>query len=219
MKKILILIIILFSTTVKSQTDSTGTLDDSSNDVSPFELMIGTKQFNSTFYDQIKTIDNFKIYQPVNFVGLGLSGNIAISRAFSYWGHIAFLYAIPQDIKINSQNGKLTGFMFSCSVFGIDILRKKKNADLIISVGFNTGRLRIYQNELLRQKNPFFAPMISFHPKFTIKKVSLGLNIQLDYDLSRPNWRKTYFANTNKTLLDNFKQTGLTTLFFIGYTF
>ena len=179
--------------------------------------MVGTKQFSSSFYKQLNTLDIFKILQPVIFAGLGYNGQFDVSRGTFYFGHIALLYVIPQDITLNNQKGKLTGFMFSCSLYGVDILKEKKNTNLIISVGFNTGRLRIYQNELLRQKNPFFSPMVSFLPKFTIKKITFGLNIQFDYDISSPNWRKTQFANSNKTLLDKFQQTGVTTLIFIGY--
>jgi len=219
MKVGLILIILLLTMTVKSQIDSTVTNKDTSKFFPPIQLMVGTKQFSSSFYNQLKTVDKFKINQPLNFVGLGLSGQFLVSCTYYYYGHIALLYIIPEDININNQKGKLTGFMFSCSMYGIDFLPKNKNTDMIVSVGFNTGRIRIYQNELLRQKNPFFAPMISFLPKFTIKKITFGLNIQLDYDISSSNWRKTYFANTNKMLLDKFKQTGLTTLFFIGYYF
>lgn len=215
----LITIILLLTTSVKSQTDSTATVGDSSKFVIPFHLMFGTKQFNSSFYDQLNTLDKFKIFQPVTLIGLGFNGQFIVNREYHHNGHLNLLLVVPQDITINNQQGKLTGFIFSCSLFGVDLLKKKRNSKLIISVGFNTGRLRIYQNQLLAQKNPFFAPMISFLPKFTIKRITLGLNIQYDYDISSLNWRKTLFTSDHKTLLDKFQQTGLTTLFFIGEYF
>ena len=219
MRTVLIAFILLFSLTVKSQTDSTMEEKRSEKYEPPYQLMIGSKLFNTSFYNQLNTINKFKIIQqPATFIGLGHNGQWRINRQFIYYGHIALLYIVPQEIEINNQKGKLTGFMFSCSVYGFDLLNKKKNSDLIISFGFNSGRLKISKNELLRQKNPFFAPMISFCPKFTIKRIIIGLNAQFDYDISKPNWRKTFFANSNKIPLDKFYQTGITTLFFVGYT-
>jgi hypothetical protein len=219
MRTALLTIILALSLTLKSQTDDNDTTTvakDSTKFVFPFDVMLGTKEFTYSFYDKLNTVNNFKILRPVNLIGVGYNGEFNVTRKYHYYGHYALLFVVPQDIIINNQKGKLTGFVFSCTLYGIDLLRKNKNIDLIISAGFNTGRLHIYQNDLLKQKNPFFSPMISFLPKFTFKKISFGLNIQYDYDISSTNWRRTNFSSSSKIQLNKFQQTGITTLLFVG---
>jgi hypothetical protein len=70
---------------------------------------------------------------------------------------------------------------------------------------------------LLRQKNPVVAPMISLCPKTELGRFTLGINTQFDFDITSAKWRKTIFASSDKLPLQQFRQTGLTTLLCLGY--
>ena len=89
-----------------------------------------------------------------------------------------------------------------------------------MNYGFNTGRLRLHGNEWARQKNPFFSPMLSMRMGITLfKKMVLTVRGDYEYDISSPNWRRTYFADKNKIDLEKYIQTGLTLFFCVGFYF
>ena len=132
-------------------------------------------------------------------------------------GNLYYSQIIPQTILINNTNKcNVTGFNVGAS-FGRDLFGKTEKFDLMINFGFNSGRLRLYENELTRQKNPFFAPKIGLQPRVKMGKLVISLTIEYDYDISKSTWRKTFFANSNKINIDKLKQTGLTTFIGIGY--
>ena len=185
---------------------------------SSIDFIVGKKIFNDNFYSQINSFDNIDIQTPVNFIGVGLNGYFITSMSGpNYPGHMALLYLVPQAISINSEKCSLTGYTFSMSAYGWNLLRDNSKHMIIVSTGINVGNLRINGSGSLQQKNPFFAPMISLCPKFLIYHFSVSMNIQYDYDITNPNWKKTWFGNSNFVHANKLRQSGLTALICLGY--
>ena len=119
------------------------------------------------------------------------------SRSFA--GQINFSQVIPQDITVNNSiNGKLTGQTFGSSMYGFDVFPKVGAFDLIMDFGCNAGRLRIYGDTLIKQKNPYFAPSVSQTTRICVGKFALHIRGTYDYDITRKAWRRTFFSRTEK---------------------
>ncbi len=212
--KALLFLFILCSQLAFSQEDTLGQANRANGPV--MQLLFGKKMHQTSFYNQTSTLKEVSFTQPINVLGLGCHGGFNVGLRYHYAGHILYAYVLPQEIRVDSLVGKLTGFYFSASVAGFDVFKKNEKFDFICSIGFTTGRLKINRNELLRQKNGFVAPMASTCLKVAVGKIVLGINAYYDYAINAGEWRKTIFANATKAPIANFKQTGLTTLFFIG---
>jgi hypothetical protein len=182
------------------------------------ELFLGKKIFRNTFYDQLNNLQYPSISAPLSFVGAGYNGLFLVSRNYMYFGHCAFLYVVPQKIKIDtSLSAYITGFMFSVSVIGWDLLGAEKKLALIVSCGLNAGRLRLIGNQQIKQKNPFVAPMIAFSPGIKFKKIKLALNFQYDLDLSGTGWRRMLIKKGELYPVKPFNQSGLSTFLCVIY--
>jgi hypothetical protein len=188
-----------------------------------WNLVYGTRLFNKSFYNQLNTLKSFSINSPLQLIGVGWGGGIPVDGRFgssTIYGHWSYTQVIPQQIKINdSIQGTINGYVLSIDIAGTRVLKKLKYFGLKISTGFNTGRLRLSDNEWVRQKNPFFSPKISIRPTTRIKKIVLSLRCDYEYDISSPRWRRTYFANKNKIDIDKFKETGMTLFFCLTYLY
>ena len=189
--------------------------------IQSIDLVYGYKSLNSDFYGQFNTLSkSFNSSLPLQLAGISFTGTFDQSRGKPYDGHLTYCQVVPQQIIVqDSLKGNINGFVFGCTSWGFDIFPNSNRFDLQMSVGFNTGRLRITQNELLRQKNPFFSPEVSLHPRIELGKFVLSLRADFEYDISRKNWRRTYFASEDKVNLAGIKQSGLSLLAGIGYTF
>jgi hypothetical protein len=102
------------------------------------------------------------------------------------------------------------------TLYGFDLLKNKK-IDLIISYGFNTGRIWISGAEDTKQKNPYFAPMISIVPRVCIGKLSLQLKCSYDYDISSKEWKRKGLGDSEQLILNKFAHQGLNLSFGLGY--
>lgn len=189
------------------------------NKVDSYDILYGTKLFKNNFYNQVNTLNKYSYSSPVQLIGIGYSGCFEVTRgSYNYVGHISYEQVIPQQLIINNTiKCNLNGFILSVSVLGWDFFPKSKNFHVLFTGGFNTGRLRLGGNELVRQKNPFFSPMISLQPKIAIGKIILSIRGDYEWDVSRKNWRRTLFANKNKINLDTYKQTGASIFFCFGF--
>ena len=216
MKALFVLLLCLPLSLLCQNADSAGTTPVYGQGNLPLDFFAGPKVFTRPFYDQLNTTKHFDLFHPVNLVGIGYNGAFTMSRGYGYYGHVALLFVLPQQLHIKGRTADLSGFVVSCSLAGVDLLPQDDKTDLIFSMGFNTGRLRTYHNDSLRQKNPFFSPMVAFLPKIVFKRFEAGLNLQYEYDISSPNWRRTYFSKKEQVSIDRFKQTGYTVMFFIG---
>jgi hypothetical protein len=185
-------------------------------------LLYGGKNYTENFYNQFNTLQHTTLFNPVQVIGIGVCTppdhfKTKKGKLARYVQHLSYSQVIPQEIRaLDTVSARLTGFVFSASI-GLDLLGNSKHFNLMVSGGFNTGRLRMYQNELLRQKNPFFSPKISVEPGVRFGKVILSLKVEYEYDISSGNWRRTFFANKDKANLNSFQQSGLTTLISVGY--
>jgi len=216
MKRIIYLfaVLFLFLLTFYGQTKDTSS---TGGEISSIEICYGYKTLNQNFQNNFNTTNNFKFKNPLQTIGVIYSSLLNVSRGAVFHGTCYYNQIIPQAVLINGINKcNVTGFIFGAS-FGRDLFSKSEKFDLILSGGFNTGRLRFYGDELARQKNPFFAPKIAVQPKIRIKKIAISLTIEYDYDISKSTWQRTYFSNSNKIIIDKLHQTGLTTFIGVGY--
>ena len=185
-----------------------------------YELHYGYKLFFDDFQNKFNTIERYKFDEPLQLIAIGLGGPTTISRLpGKYYMHILYNQVLPHAIQLNdSLPCKITGGIFSLA-WGKYLVTKSENFYGNIYIGFNTGRIRFYGNEPARQKNPFFSPKVGIHPKLYEGKLSVGVLMEAEYDISKLNWRKTLAANSNKITIDRFKQTGFTALLSVGYHF
>lgn len=223
MKGLLIIFLSLISISFYGQTeikDSLNNPNDSTNKFFPFDFYYGYRSSFQSFYNQLNTTNNFKFNKPLQTLGIGMSGEFNISRADNFNGHFIYSQIIPQTIHIKDTiKCKITGFIFSFA-YGRTLLTAKSGIfNLGFYLGFNTGRLRMYGNELVRQKNPFFSPKIGLQPKIKLGHIDFTFIFEYEYDISKSDWKRTLFSNNDKVSLNNLRQTGITAQVGIGYTY
>jgi hypothetical protein len=180
-----------------------------------YDVYYGHRSYFQNFYNQLNTTKNIQFNKPIQTIGFGTSGRIIDDKNGNFYGHLIFNQVIPQSIIINNNiNCKITGFVFSAAFGGGPTYKKFST---YFYFGFNTGRLRMYGNELVRQKNAFFSPKIGLQPKIKFGKLALSLIFEYEYDVTNPNWKRTDFSNNNKINLTSFRQTGITAQLGVGY--
>lgn len=193
--------------------------DSSSGNFSTLNVYYGYKTYIHDFQHRFNTTANFKYGLPVQLIGIGESGYFAVNRNSNVYGHCIYSQVLPQTLHVNdSIKCRVTGFVFSAA-YGAAFTGSKKHAMLICYIGFNTGRLRFYGDEQVRQKNPFFSPKIGLQPKLQIGRLDITLIAEAEYDVSKPGWRRLNVANADKVSIGRFKQSGYTMLAGIGYRF
>ena len=223
MRKLFILcFFILYNFCLLAQKDSTGRY----REYMVFEVNYGYKTLTNSFDHNFNTINNFTLGKPLQTIGVRVNvANIPNTTedkkttTKTFFGNYDLYYnqIIPQPVYVNGiYKCNITGFVLGYGA-GFDFFKKLKALHLIANFGLNTGRLRLYGNELTRQKNPFFAPKFGLQPRVIIGKLSISLTAEIDYDISKPEWRRTYFANTNKVNINTLLQTGFSTFFSVGY--
>ena len=182
-----------------------------------FDIYYGYHTNTQNFYNQLNTTDKLQFNTPIRTIGIGTSGNYVLNRDGHFQGHTTYSQVIPQKITVqDSLIGSLTGFIVGLA-YGGGFTNKSRTLTLGYYIGANTGRLRIYGNEFLRQKNPFFSPKIGIQPKLRIGAVSITAIVEYAYDLSKPGWRKTNFANDQKVNMSGLRQTGINAQLGMGY--
>ncbi|MFL5751989.1 MAG: hypothetical protein ACJ76F_01170 [Bacteroidia bacterium] len=183
------------------------------------DLYYGSRSFTGSFYDQFNKVNKLNFSAPLQVMGVGVSGRFIVSRDGGFSGHFTFAKVVPQSIRLqDTLNCKVSGFIFSYG-YGTSVLRIRRLFELDAYAGFNTGRIKCYGNELVRQKNPFFSPKIGLQPKLNIHNMAISLRFEYEYDVSGSNWRRTLVASDKKVNLEKFRQTGFTALLGIGYIF
>lgn len=208
--KTIILILILSSITLYGQKDS-------SSVVSSPDIFYGYRIYSASFYNQLNTVNKISLNRPLQTIGIGLSGYFSSTPKIGWYGHLIYSQVIPQTIFIQDTiKGKITGFVFGAA-FGRALKTKKENFALLYCLGFNTGRLRMYDNQFLKQRNAFFSPKISIQPKIKIGRLALSFLVEYEYDISKPIWKKTLFSKDYKTQINNLRQTCLTGQIGLGY--
>ncbi|MBC7865467.1 MAG: hypothetical protein IAF38_21005 [Bacteroidia bacterium] len=184
-----------------------------------YDVLYGTNVYTSNFYNQLNTVQKSTIFRPLQIVGIGCSFTNVYVNDYNYSGHIFFSQILPARIKIqDTLDCGITGNLFSMSAKGIDIFKNNENFDLVLSVGANVGRIRLFQNNFVRMKNPFFSPMVSIQPKLGLGPITLSFLCTFAYDISNPNWKKTIVNGRDLAKPYKFRQTCFTLLFSIGWT-
>ncbi|MCT4583199.1 MAG: hypothetical protein N4A35_17445 [Flavobacteriales bacterium] len=154
----------------------------------------------------------------ISFSGLSCGGASTNSED-CFYSTVYYSHNIPRKILINdSLTTQLTGYSFNY-MSGYNVFNKNYNIDLAILLGFEFGRLRLYNNPLLRKKNGYFAPKIELQPKFKLKRLVIGGSFGYGYDISNPNWKNTWFSKNKSYTLDKLRQSGVSYQFFIGWSF
>lgn len=147
---------------------------------------------------------------PLKTIGVGTSGYFSVQRKDGFYGHFIYNQIIPQVIKIqDTLTGKISGHVFSFAC-GRTLIKTLKNFSLNYYIGFNTGRIRLYENDLIRQKNYFFSPKIGIQPKIKAGRIGLTLIVEYEYDITRPVWKKMVFRSADIIYANGSRQSGLT---------
>jgi hypothetical protein len=193
---------------------------------SSLDFIMMTKALNNNdLSNDLKDISSMRLSQPLNCVGLTITSGFIANRMSSYEGgynfdgYIEYLQVIPQRIMVqDSIEANINGFNFGITLGGIDLLKNKK-FDLITCFGFNTGRVWLKGTDLIKQKNPYFSPMIAIVPRVCLGKISIQLRCAYDYDISNKNWKRKGFSDSELMELSKFSYQGLNMSMGIGYVF
>ncbi len=189
---------------------------------STYDIFYGQKVFLSNhFYQQLNSIDNFNVNQPLKLAGVGC--NLVTDFAGSEYSdgselqfNVTYSQVIPQDIIIrDSIKSKITGGLFGMGIFTYEVFLNKKSADVLFTIGFNAGRLKIYDNTCLNAINPYFAPKLIIQPRLKLGKIVASLRFEYEYDVTNSDW-KTY-KGVIIPELQSINQTGITCFFGLGY--
>ena len=181
------------------------------------DFIYSQRTYQADLDGQLNSIGNYNFEKSLNYVGIGSVGPLVCNRKYYISGYQSFSILIPKSITISDTiQGKMMGFNIGISLIGIDLLYRYKNADVLVFGGFNTGRLRMYDNDQIRQKNPYFSPKIAMCPRVRIGKITISLNLEYEYDISKTGWRRTIFAPKNGINVQNFRQSGFTSSFAVG---
>ncbi|HEV7229931.1 MAG TPA: hypothetical protein VGO45_01305 [Bacteroidia bacterium] len=108
--------------------------------------------------------------------------------------NIDYSYLIPQTLSAGTAySNRLTGFSAALGA-GTDLFPKNKGFDLIISAGFQGGRLKyktVYGSSTVPDQSNykyFFAPQLVLYPRFIFGSLSLGLRASYHFDVLGGAW-------------------------------
>ncbi|MFT6981818.1 MAG: hypothetical protein ACJAUD_000584 [Crocinitomicaceae bacterium] len=221
---ILLLILSFQSLSQSTEKVADTTTKSTSQKHTSFDIQYGQRILQKSYLNgQLNSFGNFNFSDPISFIGISVTGAFAVGRRSSYGnthysGQMSYSLVIPREITINDTiNGKLTGYNFGCSIWGFDVFPNVGAFDLMLDVGFNAGRLRIYGDTLIKQKNPYFAPAVSLTTRVSFGKFALHIRGSYDYDITKKNWRRTFFSRTEKVTISETKLSGIMIFAGIGY--
>lgn len=182
--------------------------------------------FSSNISDDLNSINSSKFGQPINYLGISSTSTLLVNRrsvsdgGYPLDGYIEYLQVLPQEIALNdSLKAKINGFNFGCVLLGKDMFRKNETFDLITAVGFNAGRFWLKGNSDLKQKNPYFSPMLVLIPRINLGKFVIKAYCSFDYDISNKNWKRKGFSKNKLTPLSKFSSGGINLSVGLGYNF
>jgi hypothetical protein len=223
---VLLLILSFQSLSQSTEKVADTTTKSTSQKHTSFDIQYGQRILPKTYLGgELNSFQNYSFSKPISYVGLSITGFFQASTGVfskkawrNFCGQINFSQVIPQEIAINdSIAGKLTGFNFGSSVYGFDIFPNVGAFDLMMDLGFNAGRLRIYGSSLIKLKNPYLAPSIGITSRINIKRISMHIRGSYDYDITKKNWRRTFFSRTEKVTISETKLSGIMIFAGIGY--
>ena len=226
MNKLLLLICILFSLSCFSQAKKIKIKKEKEKAVKPvyynqltLDLYYGNRVFDKSYYNQLNSLDHIDQSRPPIIVGCGFSGynHYFKSRVMVFQAN--YYKLIPSRIMIeDTLNTKFSGYAFGYGL-GPSLSTRKRNVNLNLYFGFNSGRTTLSKNDVITQKNQFFSPKITVQAKFIIKRIALSFIVEGEYDVTNPIWRQTTFERKAPHLLQPFHQTCYTGIVSLGYRF
>lgn len=177
------------------------------------------KYFLSDFGKQLKTINQYQMEQPCNYISLSVIEQFNITRGkYNFPGYWTFSYLLPSSIKINdSINERLKGFNLKIPFGGQNIIRKK-HLGLFFTEGLTFGRLKLVNEDKEKLKNAILAPYIGLVIRGTIKRLTFFAISEFNYDLSSAKWKKTWVSKKQQESIPSFKQSGLNFSIGINYS-
>lgn len=183
-----------------------------------FNAFYGHRYFLKDFSNQLSTLSNLDFNKPSDFVGVGiLINSYAINPRHSLAGQFYYNYFIPKNIVISDTvNAQFKGFSVNVG-YGKTLLEKNKYFNLGVFLGFNTGNLKIISKDAFSQIKPFFSPKLSMQPKFIIKRITISINLDFDYDLINEKWKKDFMVSSGYINTSRLPNSGLNCAVGIGY--
>jgi hypothetical protein len=190
---------------------------DGAETINSFNFYYGTKIFKMNFSSSYNNFQNIDTKNAYKLVGIGANEKLLINRVYNTTSSLYFLKIIPEKIDVNdSTKYKSAGHLFGLTMFGLDLLSGNKDADLILTGGFDSGRIKLVHENGFKILNKMFAPKISFQTIFKFSKITIGMYLDYSFDISKKGWKRNDTSVAIATPLSNFNQSGLNTLFFIG---
>lgn len=185
------------------------------------DLYYGYRVYDKSYYNQINSIDKkIDTKLPLQIVGVGFSGHdYAVTRSGNVTGQINYYKVLPTRVMIeDSLRTKISGYALGLGV-GYGLANLKKTISIAGYIGFNTGRTTLSKNEYISQKNQFFSPKIMIQPKLIIKRISISVILEAEYDVTNPGWNRPIFERKDPYLLKPFHQNCFTGIVSIGYKY
>lgn len=177
------------------------------------------KYFLSDFGKQLKTVNQYEMEQPCNYISLSVIEQFNVTRGnYSFPGCWTFSYLLPSSITVNdSLNEKLKGFNMKIPFWGQNVIRKR-HLGVFFAEGLTFGRLKLVNEKKLKLKNPIFAPHIDLVLRFTAKRLTFFAISEFNYDLSSAKWKKTWVSKKQQETIPGFNQSGLNFSVGINYS-
>jgi hypothetical protein len=155
-------------------------------------------------------------YFGVSASSSGLLGDLQ-GRSFAVDTHLdlMFYHSMPMVMEINdSTRYHMRGFHVGLDVCK-DLFPTVKSVDLLLGLGFNTGRMVLAnwdltegnkENRRNKYVNPFFSPKLSIETRFILfKTISMSIRSEIQLDITNNQWK---LRNSNLMPLGNSSATG-----------
>ncbi len=181
------------------------------------ELNYGQMIYSRSFVGGINSFRNFQLGRPIQFVGLGVSGELKLSTFHNILGHFYVSGVMPQKIQLEELGqARIGGGLISAGLTK-ELIKRNRRFNLQPGIGILTGRMNIRQSEIIHLKNGFIAPKISIQSKAIFGKVSLALQIEYAMDLSDNDWKSIQQRSGSMDNLTAFNQSGLLMQISVGW--
>lgn len=193
-----------------------------------YDLVYGNVLYRKNLEQQLNTISEHKLGEPVQYAGFSISGAALVNKKYGVSGNFLAAKYLPQSFQINdSVTGKLSGSVFGLTA-GFDCFPKTEWFDVILSGGLNLGRMKLvqqkwdylrYKDNNLHLKNMLICPKVSLMTKVYLKKFCLTFTGEYAYDISGSSWKEKILSlgKPESLTVPGFNQTGLYLSVGIGY--
>lgn len=193
----------------------------SEDEWSHIDYMYGNKVLEKKFMaSPLNDYKQIEVGRPISYIGIGITSEFAYANRLKYMGHFDYAQILPQQVVIqDSIQAKIKGFNLVYSLLGMDFFKRSDVFDLVGTIGFNTGRLKLKGEDGFKYKNPYFSPMVSLSPRIVINNWSFFVRATYEYDISKKGWRAQLTSKATQNDLPYASSTGFNVFAGIGYRF